>query len=91
MFSEKDFPNDANIQKNLFYPKENDKGMKGTKEKAESDNRNIIGLLKFLSNVNPFMLKTKTAEPRRVSKVDKRPLIWEAAKHTSNGNRNRSN
>lgn len=33
----------------------------------------------------------KTAEPRRVSKVDKRPLIWEAAKHTSNGNRNRSN
>lgn len=33
----------------------------------------------------------KTAGPRRTPTVEKKVLIWEAAKHTSNGNRNRSN
>lgn len=35
--------------------------------------------------------EVKTAGPRRTPTVEKKVLIWEAAKHTSNGNRNRSN
>lgn len=35
--------------------------------------------------------EVKTAGPRRVPTVDKKALIWEAAKHTSNGNRNHPN
>lgn len=35
--------------------------------------------------------EVKTAEPRRCSAVIKKALIWEAAKHTSNGNGTRTN
>ncbi|MBR6279401.1 MAG: hypothetical protein IKR41_11705 [Bacteroidales bacterium] len=33
----------------------------------------------------------KTAEPRRLKAIEKKALIWSAAKHTDNGNGNRSN
>lgn len=36
MFSEIDFPNDANIQRKLFYPKENDKGIGKVSKKKET-------------------------------------------------------
>lgn len=36
MFSEIDFPNDANIQRKLFYPKENDKGIGKVSKRKET-------------------------------------------------------
>lgn len=41
--------------------------------------------LNFALNIKRGFWEIKTAEPRRNSAVKKSALIWEAAKHTSNG------
>lgn len=45
--------------------------------------------LQYIDKTNFWEIKT--AEPRRVSTVKKKALIWEAAKHTSNGSGNHHN
>lgn len=47
--------------------------------------------LNFSLNVKYGFWEIKTAEPRRSSTVKKSALIWEAAKHTSNGRGNHLN
>ena len=57
--------------------------------------RNIEDTLSLCEKLN-YSLKNefweiKTAQPRRCSVIEKKTLVWEAAKHTSNGNGNRPN
>ena len=59
-------------------------------ENAFTPNTAIIEL-NFALNTDKGFWEIKTAEPRRSSVVRKSALIWEAAKHTSNGRGNRPN
>ena len=47
--------------------------------------------LNFALDMKKGFWEIKTAEPRRFSSIKNKTLIWEAAKHTSNGRRNRPN
>lgn len=47
--------------------------------------------LNFALDMKKGFWEIKTAEPRRFSSIKNKTLIWEAAKHTSNGRRYRPN
>lgn len=47
--------------------------------------------LNFSIDIKHGFWEIKTAGPRRSSAVNKKALLWEAAKHTSNGRGNRPN